>query len=874
MDGSTPHPSRRSSVCSLAVVLVLSLAQAPAGAAAEPKADRELDVGAGWLIAESDKLSDTAYAEQVGVLLSHDPVRRAVEQRRRLYRDLYLTPRDDRSRVVFLRGEPSDKADVECGFVFKPLEIWRYGEDQPRLIFFRDDDGLYRLWWPSDGKAVLYSDEMRYYMQQWVELRGRISGRRFDKRTCEAWKLVDEASGVDGLVEPMKDRPTDDDIKAMVGAPTDPHQWAESVTPVAGDGEELAGVGLRMYFPDLRRQRMKTLFIVDIPEEAGVEPTVEPEDVEEALEPETTGDGAVEATEAGEAVEDSDAVAPGSVIEPELRVVVEGVLEQEGKVFERFRLRFRHPVGKIDDRLGDAQDGLKLSFHEPLRPGSEFVARMRVIDPTSGRKAYLEEAFQVPRLPVKPPIEEGLQIADVATAEQLAAATLASTNTAAGHQLYLVPPSQEVVFGVLHAEAVVVGPVDKVRFLVDGKEQFSRRTAPFTANLKLSDVPREQIIRVEAVDADGNVLASDEIVINQPRGVFSVRLVEPTATSIVPGARNKVRAEVTLPPERRLEKLEFSLDSQVFATLTAPPFETEFTAPPEGVIAFLAVTATLSTGARVEDVLFLNSPQLLEEVDVQLVELLTTVIDGSGRPVTGVAAEDFEIYDNKRLQKLQKFEVVDNLPLLLGFALDTSSSMKNALPEAKRAVLGFLDNTARPQDRVYVIAFSTTAEVLTPPTDDFDLARRSLNDLVSYGGTALHDAVVTSLFFARGFDGRKVLVLLSDGEDFNSRIDFDTAMTYAQASGTVIYTVGLKIDDGKFRRQLEKLAKETGGRAFSIKKAEELESVYEQIAAELRSQVLLAYAPNPPGEPGSFHEVEVKVKRSGLKARTSGGYTN
>ena len=856
------------------MVLALALALAPALAQNQPDSHRDLDVGAGWLLPDSDKLSDTEYAVQVGVLLSHDPVRRAVEARQRLYRDLYLTPRDDRSRVVFLRGEPADKVDVECGFVFKPMEVWRYAEDQPRLIFYRGDDGLYRLWWPSDGKGILYSDEMRYYMEQWVDLRGRISGKRFDKRTCEAWKLVDEASGVDGLVEPMKDRPTDEDIKAMVGPPADPHKWTESLAAVATDADELAGVGLRVYFPDLRRQRMKTLFIVDIPDDAGVESTVEPEDVEKALGPETADEQEEEQPATDEVDAETDPVAPGLVIEPELRLVVEGVLEREGKVFERFRLRFRHPVGKVDDRLGDAPDGMKLSFHEPLRPGSEFVARMRVIDPTSGRKAYLEEAFEVPRLPVKPPIEEGLQIADVATAEQLAAATLASTNTAAGQQLYLVPPTQEVVFGVFQAEAVVVGPIDRVRFLVDGKEQFSRRTAPFTANLKLSDVPREQIIRVEAVDAEGNVVASDEIVVNQPRGVFSVRLVDPSPSSVVPGASNKVKAEVTLPPERRLDKLEFSLDSNVFATLTAPPYEAEFTAPPEGVIAYLAVTATLSTGARVEDVLFLNSPQLLEEVDVQLVELLTTVIDGSGRPVTGVAAEDFEIFDNGRKQTLQKFEVVDNLPLLLGFALDTSSSMKNALPEAKTAVLGFLDNTARPQDRVYVIAFSHQTEVLTPPTDDFHLARGSLDGLVSYGGTALHDALVTSLFFARGFDGRKVLVLLSDGEDTASRIDFETAMTYAQASGTVIYTVGLKIDDGKFRRQLEQLAKETGGRAFTIKKAEELKGVYEEIAEELRSQVLLAYAPNPPGEPGSFHEVEVKVKRSGLRARTSGSYTN
>jgi len=259
-------------------------------------------------------------------------------------------------------------------------------------------------------------------------------------------------------------------------------------------------------------------------------------------------------------------------------------------------------------------------------------------------------------------------------------------------------------------------------------------------------------------------------------------------------------------------------------------------------------------------------------VDVNLVELLTTVTDATGRPARGFGAEDFQVFDNGQLQSLEKFEEVHNLPLVVGFAIDTSSSMKNALPEAKKAVLGFLDTAIKAQDRVFTIAFSGSAEVLTPPTDDFDLARKSLDRLTSYGGTALNDALVTSLFFARGFEGRKVLLLLSDGEDTASRIDFETAMSYAQASGTVVYTIGLAIEKGSFRKQLERLAKDTGGLSFEIAKAEELDQVYESIAEELRNQVLLAYAPKPAGEPGSFHRVEVKVDKRGHRARTIGGY--
>ncbi len=859
----------------IAALVLLSLGFSRANAA--ESLDRSLDAGPGWLIAESSDLDDAAYLAKVEELLAVDVVQKAVEIRRRLYRDLYLTPNDDRSKVVFLRGEPTSTLEVDCGFVFKSMEIWQYGENDAALVFYQGDEGSFRLWLPTDGKPMLYSYEMRYYMEQWDEFKQFIKGKRFDKRTCEAWKQIDEATGVDGLFKPRKVRPTDQQILAMVAPPSDPVAWTATVFPDSGEDPTLAlssttlsDVSFQLFFPKLTRQRMETLFIVDATDLSQIEPTAEA--------PSDDGDPQrvpVDGTWTGE-VHSSTQTATMSefrefesseergAIDPELRLVVEGILEQGEEAFDRFRLRFRLPL----DELEDPEEGIHVAFSEALRPGTELTARLRVTDPTSGRKVYLEQSFEVPRLPVKPPKgigDSGLQ-AETGLEHVMREKALSRTI------LYLVPPVEDVLFGVFDTEAVVVGPVAKVVFSVDDKPQLTRTKPPFAAELRLADIPRQQRVRAEALDADGVVVASDELVINQPRGVFSVKIVDPRPNQeITPGVAT-VRVEVTLPPERRIDRLEFALDDQTIATLTAPPWETYFTAPAKGVVAYLAATATLTTGARVEDVRFLNAPELLERVDVKLVELLTTVTDSSGRPAQGFAAEDFEVYDNGNLQQLEKFEEVRDSPLVVGFAIDTSSSMKNALPEAKRAVLGFLDSAIRPQDRVFTIAFSGTAKVLTPPTDDFDLARQSLNSLISYGGTALNDALVTSLFFARGFEGRKVLVLLSDGEDTASRIDFETAMGYAQASGTSVYTIGLAIAKGSFRRQLAQLAEKTGGLAFEISKAKELEGVYESIAEELRNQVLLAYAPSPPGELGSFHEVEVKVRKRGHRARTIGGY--
>jgi VWFA-related protein len=149
-----------------------------------------------------------------------------------------------------------------------------------------------------------------------------------------------------------------------------------------------------------------------------------------------------------------------------------------------------------------------------------------------------------------------------------------------------------------------------------------------------------------------------------------------------------------------------------------------------------------------------------------------------------------------------------------------------------------------------------------------------LEGLRANGATSLHDAVVTSLYYYRGIRGRRAMVLLSDGEDTSSTIGFREALEYAKRSGVAVYTIGLRIGatDTGVRRKLAALATQTGGRTFYIKDANELDSIYVEIERELRSQYLLAYNSDNQGEPDVYHEVEVKVKKGKLEARTIRGY--
>ncbi len=254
-------------------------------------------------------------------------------------------------------------------------------------------------------------------------------------------------------------------------------------------------------------------------------------------------------------------------------------------------------------------------------------------------------------------------------------------------------------------------------------------------------------------------------------------------------------------------------------------------------------------------------------MEVDLVELFAAALDGSGHPVRGLQASDFEVLEAGKPQKIIRFEQVDDLPLTLGIAIDTSFSMASSLGEAQRAAAGFANNLLTPRDRGFALQFGGRPELLVPPIDDPEAVALSLEGLRAFGRTALYDAVITSLYYFRAERGQRALVLLTDGEDTASGTSWEDALAYARKSGVTIYAIGL----GKGPRdQLTELAQVTGGRAFFIERADELAGIYDRIEEELRSRYLLTYSADRPADPSGFRPVEVRVKK-GLKARVSRG---
>ncbi|REJ74615.1 MAG: VWA domain-containing protein [Acidobacteria bacterium] len=835
---------------------------------------------------------------------------RAAIERRRGLAIAALGPQftllDARARLLFLHGAPSQREIVDCEHVYRGLEIWSYPlpgdaaagqsgdrDGLRRLLVYQPQAGQpYRLWRPSDGKRPLYTEEMEYWLDQYHELQAFISGRRFDLQLCDEARDVDRVSGIGGLVLYRDDRPRDQDVLRWLAPPDDLTAWSRSAlastTESAGQSLVLEPRLVAIDFPERSGQRLLVRVTLALPRDERLQPFDETD-----AEPEYRIQVAGLSERYGQ---DIGGGAGGGLFEAAGPDERPGSVQ--GEIFDEWLVRFQLPVGQLDSEAaasaalarveaaaGEATAGggepgtgserseIGLVLERAYRPEEVFHLRLGVRDEVSGATGLLALGIEVPSQPVRE------------AETNLAGLVLASGDQATGlaipgaDGIVLVPPETDVVLGLWRAEALVSGEaIEAVRFLVDGQQQFQRRGEPYSTELRLAKYPREQVVRVEGLDADGEMVASDELVINQQRGELRVRIAEPPRGAPL-AERVSARADVVVPEERRVSKVEFSVNDELQATVTQAPWEAVLEVPPrrsQNDLVFLTAVAELDDGSRAEDVRFLGVPEGVERLEVDFVELYTSVTDRSNRPVAELGQEAFEIFEDGRRQEIAKFELVEDLPITVGITIDTSGSMTRSLGEARRAAVEFLERVVTPRDRSFAVGFADRPRLIMPRTSDVVAVSRALAGVRANGNTALYDAVVTSLYYFRGVRGRRALILLSDGEDTASSIDYKDAREYAQRSGVAIYSIGLDIGRLQIdvRNKLGELAQDTGGRSFFISSADELRSVYGEIERELRSQYLLAYASDRPGEGGDFRTVEVKMvgPGRGLRARTISGY--
>src|ERR1700741_184791 len=270
------------------------------------------------------------------------------------------------------------------------------------------------------------------------------------------------------------------------------------------------------------------------------------------------------------------------------------------------------------------------------------------------------------------------------------------------------------------------------------------------------------------------------------------------------------------------------------------------------------------------------------KLDVNLVVLHTTVLDDRGKFVEGLTQDNFRVYEDKVEQKLSIFKRED-IPVSMGLVIDNSGSMRDKRPRVNEAALTLVQSS-NPQGEAFVVNFND--DFYLDLDKDFSSSipelKEALERIDSRGSTALYDAIIGSLAHVKkGKKDKKVLLVVTDGEDNTSHNSLEKTIKEVQKTDTVIYTIGLLSDEGKksaksARKALVAIAQASGGVAYFPENVEDVHTICEQVAHDIRHQYTLAYYPSNAARDRTFRTVHVDVipprGHGKLLARTRNGY--
>ena len=269
-------------------------------------------------------------------------------------------------------------------------------------------------------------------------------------------------------------------------------------------------------------------------------------------------------------------------------------------------------------------------------------------------------------------------------------------------------------------------------------------------------------------------------------------------------------------------------------------------------------------------------------LNVNLVVLHTSVLDDRGKFVEGLTQDNFRVYEDKVEQKLAVFKRED-IPVSMGLVIDNSGSMRDKRPRVNEAALTLVQSS-NPQDEAFVVNFNDDfyLDLDKDFTNSVPELKEALERIDARGSTALYDAIIGSLdHLKKGNKEKKVLLIVTDGEDNTSRNSLEKTIREIQKTDTVIYTIGLLSQESKksaktAKRALTEIAQASGGVAYFPENVEDVHSICEQVAHDIRHQYTLAYYPSNSARDGSFRSVHVDVipprGHGKLIARTRNGY--
>ncbi len=725
---------------------------------------------------------------------------------------------EDRSHILLLNGLPDARILIDCIELW-PAEVWWYQRaenlgSEMALIFYQQGGlGSFRIWYPSDGLTGLIKFPGS---DPWSSI--QMCRQSHIDALSAAFSLANQvgAMGFMTIVAELMDTPE---------SPSG--EWVSTFNAYSTDmpdDTETFPATVEIEYPGRHQNRPVIQGVLSVDKSE------------------------VQVSELSDIGASYNFLATGEII-------------REGRLFDSFRYQYNLPATQLKTRA------IPLVFERYLRPG-QYELALRIDDLNAEKSHHVLLELDVPQVEhLRAP-----EPTDPETARLLAEANAAIST--GDNTIKIVEPRGRYQTGMLRIDTLTTGKdITSVDFILDGHEQLSKRVPPFSVELDLGSLPRMRTLTAIARDAQGVEVARDQNEINAGSHRFDARLVEPRSNKKYDRSL-RAEAEIEVPDNGAVERVEFYLNETLVATLYQEPWTQPLFLDSGGELAYVRVVAYRPDGNYVEDTVFVNAPDYMENLEVQFVELYITVLDKGKHPVLGLEQGVFTVMEDEIAQEIRRFDRVTDLPIHAAILLDISASMEEGLDMAQRAALEFFQENLTPKDRAALMTFNDHPNLAVKFTNELSDLAGGLAGLKAERGTALFDSVVFALYYFNGIKGQRTLIILSDGKDEHSRFTYEDTLEYARRAGVAIYAIGLGLNrkSGDAKKKLTHLAEETGGRSFFVDAATDLPGIYKAIQEELRSRYYLAYQSTNTAEDEDFRTIQVKVSGKDLEAKTLRGY--
>lgn len=494
---------------------------------------------------------------------------------------------------------------------------------------------------------------------------------------------------------------------------------------------------------------------------------------------------------------------------------------------------------------------IALDFYRRLPPGA-YRLELRAEDHLGRGLLRGSYTLEVPAMETAPDVS-GLAL--LTRRETIALKRLPSVE--------LLAPEGRVLGSTFTARAVAGPGIANVVFLRDDEVAATVTEPPFVHEVGLP--AQRHRIEVRGHDRDGRLVARHALDIEREEHPFAIALERPDPSRLEEALDLAVRVDV--PSGRELDFVDCFLGAEPLERMTSPPFRCRLSPGLRLPLSFVRAAATLRSGEQVEDLAFVGSGAP-EEIEVRLVELFVSVGGPETGPATNLGPADFRVLHQGIEAQVHDFRSLADRPMNVALLMDISSSLGRGVRVAATSAQRFFEGILTARDAASLLVFNHDLERLAPFTSDTRLLRYAADGLRAWGSTRLYDGIAYAVGSFAGRPDRRALVILSDGADTDSNLDFERVLAQVELAGVVVYPIALRVSDPTTIAELRQLADRTGGRFHAADAVNDLNRIYREIERALRSQYLLAFEP-PPGvsiRTDGLRDIRVEVLRPGLVA--------